>query len=512
MDETQCSRQLELFEVNRQQVTVTFDGEQIVSDAGLLPIRQLDQELGILAEAARRLPDPRSQLFVTHSVERIITQQVYQILAGYPDGNDAQLLRDDPLFKTIAGIDPREDCSLASGSTINRFQHAFTRREAEKPIEERDVLFEVRRAQTERINAMNDFLVDVFVRTRKQPLKSIIIDLDPTDDPTHGKQQLSLFHGYYKQHQYFPMMIFEGNTGMPLGAWLRPGTVHASCGAVDMLKSIVDRLKQHWSDVEISVRGDGGLGSPEMYDYCEAEELKYAFGYSSNARLTRMVSENELEENARLLWWKTGQQPFQLFHSFEDYAADSWPHPRRIITKVEITQTGGSNIRYVVTNMSGHSRDIYHGFYTQRGNVPERPIGELKNGLHMDRLSSHRFLANAHKLQVHVLAYLLYALFREANAEVPELSKMEVGTARTQLFKAGAKVKASHRRIWFKIANHWLGARLLTQAVDAVTAYVKDIHENWSEQKLYMKSQFIDAEARDPEDRSRIHFAPSPLN
>lgn len=128
--------------------------------------------MGILAEAARRLPDPRSQLFVTHSAERIITQQVYQILAGY------------------------------------------------------------------------------------------------------GQQQLSLFHSYHQQHQYFPMMIFEGNTGMPVGAWLRPGTVAASCGAVDMLKSIVDRLKQHWPEVEISVRGDSGLGSPQMYDYCEAESLQ----------------------------------------------------------------------------------------------------------------------------------------------------------------------------------------------------------------------------------------------
>lgn len=174
----------------------------------------------------------------------------------------------------------------------------------------------------------------------------------------------------------------------------------------------------------------------------------------------------------QLLWWKTGRKPFQLFHSFEDYAADSWPDPRRIIAKVEITKTGGSNIRYVVSNMSGHSRDIYHGFYPQRGNVPERPIGELKNGLQMDRLSSPRFLANAHKLQVHVLAYLLYALFREANAEVPELSKMEVGTARTHLFKAGAKVQVPHRRIWFKIGSHWPGARLLTQAVEAVSGDV----------------------------------------
>jgi len=147
------------------------------------------------------LPDPRNQLFVTHSAERILTQQVSQILAGYPDGNDAQLLRDDPLFKTVAGIDPREkDPPLASGSTINLFQHAFTRREAQKPIEERAVIFEVRRAQTERINALNDFLVDVFVRTRKheQPDR-VIIDLDPTDDATPcqrgAQRRLDRFEG-----------------------------------------------------------------------------------------------------------------------------------------------------------------------------------------------------------------------------------------------------------------------------------------------------------------------------
>jgi len=506
MTQTECTAQLELFEVGRQQVTMTFDGGDVVSDAGLLPIRQLDQELGILAEAARRLPDPRSQDFVVHSAERILTQQVYQILAGYPDGNDAQLLRDDPLFKTIVGRDPRDEQSLASGSTINRFQHAFTRREAQKPIEERDVIFEVRNAQVERINALNDFLVDVFVRTRKQQPAHVIIDLDPTDDPTHGEQQLSLFHGYYDQHQYFPMLIFEGETGMPLGAWLRPGTVGAGCGAVDMIRRIVERLREHWPDITIFVRGDNGVAGPEMYDYCEAEGLLYAFGYSTNDVLKRRIREEELQENARLLWWITGRKPFQLFHTFEDYQADSWPHPRRILTKVEITRTGGSNIRYVVTNMSGHPRGIYRGFYTQRGNVPERPIGELKNGLSMDRLSSHRFLANGHKLMVHVLAYLLHALFREANAETPELNTMEVGTARVRLFKAGALVRATHRRIWFRVASHWPGADLLRRAAAAVTTHIRELHELWRGLNLFVRSEY-----RDPRDRTRIHFAPVPL-
>ena len=176
------------------------------------------------------------------------------------------------------------------------------------------------------------------------------------------------------------------------------------------------------------------------------------------------------------------------------------------MTKVEITATGGTNIRYVVSNMDGTACDIYRDFYVQRGNVPERPIGELKNGLQMDRLSSHRFLANGQKLMTHVLAYLLYALFREANAEVPELAKMEVGTARVRLFKVGAILNATHRRIWLKVASHWPHRELLTRAVNAVKQHVTVLHEMWRGQNL-----FIGNEHRDPRDRARIHFAPVPL-
>lgn len=208
---------------------------------------------------------------------------------------------------------------------------------------------------------------------------------------------------------------------MLLAAWLRPGTVHARCGAVDMLKMIVDRLSQHWPELVISVRSDSGVAGPEMYDYCDAEGFEYAFGYATNDTLVRRVKELELEENAKLLWWMTGRRAFQLFHTVDDYQAGSWPHARRIITRVEFTKLGGlnaaANVRFVVTNMIGFPKDICHGYYTQRDRVPEHPIGELKNRLHMDRLSSHRFLANSHKLMVHMLAYLLYALFREAQCE-----------------------------------------------------------------------------------------------
>jgi hypothetical protein len=505
MSLTECNQQLELFEVGGRVVTVDFEGGDVVTDAGLLPIRQLDQQLGILAEAARRLPDPRSPLFIQHSVESLLAQRVYQILAGYPDGNDAQLLKHDPLFKTLVGASPDSEIPLASGSTLNRFLHAYTRREHEKPLAERRTLFECRAAQLQRIRGLNEFLVDVFTRTRNQRPAHVIIDLDPTDDACHGQQQLSFWHGYYEQNQYFPLLVFEGETGMPLAAWLRPGKRHASCGAVEVVSEIVERLRAHWPDVTIFVRGDCGVASPEMYEFCESQGLLYAFGYASNEVLKRRVAEQELEHEAKLLWWLT-RRPAQVFGSFDDYQAGSWSRARRVIAKAEITATGGLNTRFVVTNLSGHAAGIYHGFYVQRGNVPERPIGELKNGLAMDRLSSHRFLANSQKLLCHVLAYLLWALFREASSQVPELAKMEVGTARARLFKVGALVQSTARRIWFHVASHWPGHSLYVQATAAVSQFVKQLHETWCSRNWTLPREW-----RDPKDRLRIAFAPTPL-
>src|SRR6266542_4265842 len=228
-----------LLNLGSQQVEVHFDGGRIVSDAGLLTVRALERPLRVIAALAERLPDPRSPKFIQHSVESILTQEVYQILAGYPDFNDAQRLREDPLFQILADVSPDAAESLASGSTLARFEYAYTRRQAELPVEERPVLLEVRAAQMARIKILNDYLVETFVRTRRTPPTEIILDIDATDDPTHGRQTLSGYHGYYRQHQYLPLLVYDGGTGFPLAAWLRPGTVHASCGAVEVLDTLV---------------------------------------------------------------------------------------------------------------------------------------------------------------------------------------------------------------------------------------------------------------------------------
>lgn len=465
---TDRSEQLTLWKIGKQQVTVDFEGGQIVTDAGLLGLRDFEKQLGVIRQLALRFPDPRNPLMVTHDVEEILTQTVYQYLAGYFDGNDAQSLRNDPLFKTLAGISPDEDIPLASGSTLNRFAYSFTRRQRQLPIEERDALLDVRRSQLSRIALCNEYFVDLFVRTRRERPPYLIIDLDATDDPTHGQQLLSFFHGYYDQYQYFPLLAFDGETGFPLAAWLRPGRVHASCGAVETLQSIVEQVRRVWPEVPIFVRGDTGFALPAMYEYCEREGLFYCFGYATNPVLVRRT-EAMLSEAVEQ--FQQTSEAVQSFAEIEDYQAGTWSRPRRILAKVEVNRLG-TNRRFVVTNMSGEAQGLYHGFYVQRGNVPERPIGELKNGLGADRLSSHGFTANSLKFCLHTLAYAIFVLWREAVAEVPEVARAEVSTVRQRLFKVGAVVVTSVRRIWFHLSSTWPHRQLLHRVQRALHNYV----------------------------------------
>ena len=467
-----CSgEQLTFWDLGKQTVTVDFSGGTLVSDAGLLAVRRLDRKLGVLKKAARGLPDPRCQMLVTHSAERILTQRVYQILAGYFDGNDAQVLRHDPLFQTLCDVSPSDKRPLASGSTVNRFQHAYTRREAQKPPPEREVLFEQRAAHVERIKQSNRYLVELFLRTRRRRPQRIVLDIDATDDPTHGAQQLTLFDAYHCQYQYKPLLVFEGETGFPLSGHLRPGTAHDSWGAVDVLRQIVQQLRARWPDVPILVRGDCGMATPAVYDFCEAEKLLYVLGFAANEVLKRKT---QLLLNLAQAKFDLYEEKQQLFARLDDYQAGTWPHPRTVVAKVEVMPQG-VNRRFVVTNLQDSPQAVYHGCYVQRGDVPERCIGELKNGLEIDRLSSHRFFANALTMQYHLLAYALVVLFREANAELPEVAKAEVSTLRSQLFKVGAVVNTSLRRIWLHFSSSWPRRALFARICEAVDGFVASL-------------------------------------
>jgi len=461
-------------QVQRQSVAVAFDAPPLVCDTGLLTVRSLDQRLGYLADLARRLPDPRAQHFVTHSAEQILTQQVYQILADYPDCNDADSLRADPLFQTLAGLTPDPDHPLASGSTLARFQYAFTRRQLELPEEDRPAFRQMYRARTQRIRILNEFLVQTFIRTRTKPPAFVILDIDPTDDPTHGQQALSGYHGYYQQHQYFPMLVFDGQSRFPLAAWLRPGTVGASCGAVGVLADLVQTLRQVWPDVLILVRGDSGLAGPTLYEFCEAQGLLYALGYASNAVLQRRTQQALWQLEVAYFFWGQSEPHMQRFQALEDYQADGWSRPRRMVCKLEHTPQG-SQRRFVVTNLSGDPGGIYRGFYVERGAVPEQPLGELKNGLDLGRLSAHSFRANGYRLLLHVVAYGLVVLLREAAAALAEVATATVSTLRSRLWKVAAWVERKGRRIWFHVAECWPNRQLWQQVQNAVENFTERV-------------------------------------
>jgi hypothetical protein len=475
-----CQTQFTFWKVGPQEVHVDFAGGRIVSDAGLLALRAFDKHLGIVAALAGRLSDPRSPHLITHSKESLLTQEVYQILAGYPDGNDADTLRHDPLFKTLLD-QPADDDSpaLASSSTLNRFLYAYTRRDAHLPQEERPVLCEQQTVLNQRLIVGNDYLVDLFIRTRLQKPSYVILDVDPTDDPTHGKQVLSGYHGYFGQHQYFPLYVYDGVTGFPLAAWLRPGTAHGSWGAVDTLRGIVAKLRQAWPGVLILVRADNGLAVPEMYEFCEEEGLLYALGYASNDVLQARTEQALWALQTYYHWYGYREPHVQRFESIDDYQAGTWSRARRIIAKIEITPQG-SNRRFVVTNMSGHPQGIYRGFYVKRGDVPESPIGECKNGLQADRLSAHRFRANGMKLLIHTLAYALLVLYREASCTVTEMAKAEVATWRTRLWKVGAVVVTSAKRVWFHMSSSWPFRELWVRVHEEAMSYAQQLRRESS--------------------------------
>jgi hypothetical protein len=471
---TQPDLHFTLWTIGSQQLQVDFAGGRIVTDAGLLLVRALEKRLGILADLAERLPDPRSPLFCTHSAEALLTQHVYQLLAGYPDSNDAQELRDDPLFQILADVSPDAEHPLASGSTLARFQYAFTRRQLELPEEDRPAFREMYTARTERLSILNDFLLDLFIRTRPTPPVQVTIDLDGSDDPVHGQQALSGYHGYYQQHQYFPLLAFEGSTGFPLAAWLRPGRAGANWGVVETLDRIVRRLRAVWPNVLLLVRSDNGCAGPDLYDYCEAQGLLYACGYSTNPVLQRRTEQVLTDLELYYHFYGRHEPWVQAFETIEDYQAESWSRPRRIIAKVEINPQG-SQRRFVVTNLSGHPRGIYRGFYVQRGAVPEQPIGELKNGLQADRLSASSFRANGFRLLLHVVAYAIVVLFREAAAAVPEVATATVSTLRQRWWKVGAVLVTSVRRIWLHVSETWPGREVWGRVLAAVQTFVGQV-------------------------------------
>lgn len=443
-------------------VEIEVSSAPLTSDAGLLPIRQFDQRVRLTEQVAAALHDRRDPLLTKQPLLSMVRQRIYGILADYEDQNDHDTLRSDPVFKLVADRLP-EDPDLASQPTLSRFENAVSIADLWR---------------------LRDVLVDLFIQSFDAPPRHLTLDIDAFDDPAHGQQQLTLFHGYYEQNQYLPIAITCAENDMVLLVGLRHGTCHAALGADNDLRYLMGRLRDAWPDVQIQIRGDSGFGLPKMYDVCQELKLDFTFGIGMNSRL-REASDDLLKQAVEQ--YEATAQPQRSFLLLE-YQAESWPAPQPVVIKVEV-HAQGTNRRAVVTNRPGVwviPQAIYDA-YAMRGESENRNK-ELKVELHAGRLSNHRFVANFFRLYLHTAALNLLVRLRHAvvkrgptSAEMGRADELPTealdepdrktffnkrrerdplgggfaGTWRTRLIKVAAEVIVRARRVIVRLSGSW---------------------------------------------------------
>jgi len=421
-----CIPQLSFSFYRHRVIRTDFSGGQITSDAGLLPLRAFDQRHGLTCELAQHVCDSRQEERVRHSVLSLFRQRLYQIIAGYEDANDADRLRHDPAFQILADQPLGEP--LGSQPTLSRWENSPSPRE---------------------ILHLQDALLDWFVKICGKQVRKrgeILLDVDSTDDPTHGQQQLSFFNGGYDQHMYHPLLIFERHTGCLLAVRLRRGTAASHARIIPLLLRIVPRLQREFPNVRIKLRADAGFALPLLYEFCEFFGIHHVIGIAANSRLQGKAQ--RLQRRLARRYRRTGK-PQRSFSSFL-HRAHSWSHQRRICYKAEHAEAG-SNLRFLVTNLPGRSRSVF-SFYNDRGECENR-IEEFKNGFAADRLSCHCFRANAFRLLLHAFAYNLVNLFR---LQLPSsMRSAQIETLRIRLFKIGARIRETARCIRIHLASGW---------------------------------------------------------
>jgi hypothetical protein len=429
---TQFTTQSVLFSKEfHKPVTITFDQPDSSSDGGAVLLKAVDNNLTLTERLNNCICDPRQPGKVIHHNLDLLRQRIYGIASGYPDCNDADSLANDPIQKLLLDRDPIEGQNLGSQPTLSRFENS---------VDSKDLF------------CMAESLADVVVEHHANRLEGrarrITIDLDPTEDPTHGAQQLSFFNGHYNSFCYLPMIgtlqFNEESEKYLFAAVLRPGNAHCSRGAIGILSRIIARLRAAFPKVRIRVRLDGGFSTPAILDYLENERVEYLVGFAGNPALEAQI--DPLMRAVRVLSSVSGHTA-TLFTDIR-YQTRAWEKPRRMVVKAEVVRYPGrvarDNARYVVTNITLKPERVYK-IYRGRGDV-ENKIKELHHGLAIDRTSCSDFKPNQFRLLLTAAAYVLMQEIRR-NAAGTVLQNAQISTMRERLLKLGAVVKRSFRRI-----------------------------------------------------------------
>jgi len=411
-------------------VVAKFDQAHSSSDGGLVLLQAADQRLGLCDALASCVRDPRDPSRVQHSMQELIRQRVMAIACGYPDANDASGLSGDPVHKLAVGRDPIDGQTLASQSTLSRFENSFSSRDL-----------------TRMAYALSDVAI-ASAKRRTRKVRKIILDFDPTDDATYGQQPFAFYHGHYGSYCYLPLVATMAINDEPdqylLGAMLRPGNAGAPDGFEAVLQRLLPRLRTAFRKAKIIVRLDGGFAVPTVLDFLEAHDLGYVVGMQATSALASVAAAamNAARDKA-ILTEASARSYGETF-----YQTQSWDDDRRVVYKAEVVCSDGreprDNLRCVVTNLTSAPARIFD-LYRGRGDMGNR-IRELKCGLQIDRTSCSSFLANQARVQLTVAAYMLLQTLRHAGSR-SSLARAQVWTLREQLLKLSVWVERSVRRI-----------------------------------------------------------------
>jgi hypothetical protein len=449
--DTQCiPTQLEFHPLGKREVVGRFDGGNITSDAGGLLLRETEKRTGILSGFAKCFEDLRDPELIEHTVQELVSQRVYGLALGYEDLNDHDDLRRDPLLAVLVGKEDPEGESrirqqdrgkaMAGKSTLNRLELT----PAEPTVTELRYKKIIMKSE-----AIDRLLVEVFLQSHAEPPREIVLDVDATDDPLYGNQEGRFFHGYYMNYCYLPLYIFCGE--FLLCARLRPSNIDASEGTVEELERIVGQIRNRWPGVKIIVRGDSGFCRDSIMTWCEGRHVDYVFGFAKNERLKAMIAA-ELEE-AQQLYQET-RKAARIFKDFRYETRESWSRERRVVAKAEHLDKG-ANPRFVVTSIDMQvmdGRTLYERLYCARGEMENR-IKEQQLWLFADRTSTGRMRANQLRLYFSSIAYVLMQALRRLGLQGTEMAAAQCNTIRLKLFKVGAQVKVTVRKVWISLAG-----------------------------------------------------------
>lgn len=400
-----------LSDFGRKKAQVRFDMEETSNDGGLLLLKEVDGQIGLIDRLSACLQDNRHQSYVKHSVDSMLRQRVMQIAAGYEDANDCNALKADGIMRVCAN----DQQTLAAQPTMSRFEN---------------------QAGNKQLYKMAMAFVDNFIASYTSQPKVIIIDSDDTNSFTYGQQELALFNNYYGDYCFMPLHVYEGISGKLITTILKPGRRSKSVNVFAVMKRIIDYLRKHWPKTVIVFRGDSHFCSREVMDYVhDLPRVEFITGLTGNTVLNK-CAQMTVESAQRS--YESSQKPVKRYHSFM-YKAGSWAYAERVVVKVEVTSMG-TNVRFIVSSLNTRAKALYEQGYCARG-AAELRIKDHKTYLLSDRMSCSSFKANQFRLFLHSAAYVLIHTLQNEVLKGTEFCKATMKTIQLKLIKVAARVK-----------------------------------------------------------------------